>query len=144
MPKRPPTSAAQKEKLSKAQLAYIANDERWTEHRRKLSEAQRKPQQRTKLSVAMKAYIETDPRWPDHRARMMDAAVEATRLTLLPEEVERIVELRRRGRTFEYLSEEFCVSEKIIRRELQANGYSTERITRRRACRNGGFWRSFD
>jgi len=66
---------------------------------------------------------------------MMDAALEATKLTLLPEELALIVELRRKGRTFEYLSEEFCVSEKIIRRELQAIGISTGRIKRRRARR---------
>ena len=137
-------SEAQKVKLRAAQLNYIATDPRWAAHRQKLADAQRKREQRDKLSVAMKAYIETDPRWPDHRARMMDAAVEATKLTLLPEEVERIVELRRKGRTFEYLSEEFCVSEKIIRRELQANGHSTKRVKRRRACRSQGFWRSFD
>lgn len=39
-PRRPPTSAQQKEKLSAAQLAYVANDPRWEEHRRKLAEAQ--------------------------------------------------------------------------------------------------------
>jgi hypothetical protein len=38
--KRPPTSAEQKAKLSEAQLAYIANDQRWAEHRRKLAAAQ--------------------------------------------------------------------------------------------------------
>jgi hypothetical protein len=92
----------------------------------------------------MKVYIDTDPRWPDHRTRMMDAALEATRLTLLPEEIERIVELRRKGRTFEYLSEEFCVSEKVIRRELKRAGFDTGRIKRRLARRNAGFWRCFD
>ena len=134
----------QKDKLSKAQLAYIANDARWQEHRRKLADAQRRPQQRTRLSVTTKAYIDNDPRWPAHRARMMEAALEATRLTLLPEEIERIVELRRKGRNFEYIAEEFCISDKVIRRELQANGISTERIKRRRATRGKGYWRSFD
>lgn len=38
--KRPPTSEAQKRKLSKAQLAYIATDPRWAEHRNKLAQAQ--------------------------------------------------------------------------------------------------------
>lgn len=33
-------SEEQKEKLRVAQLAYIANDERWAEHRRKLAAAQ--------------------------------------------------------------------------------------------------------
>ena len=134
----------QKDKLSKAQLAYIANDARWQEHRRKLAAAQRRPEQRARLSVTTKAYIDNDPRWPQHRARMMDAALEATRLTLLPEEIQRIVELRRKGRTFEYLAEEFCVSDKVIRRKLQAIGISTGRIKRRRASRGKGYWRSFD
>ena len=38
--RRPPTSAEQRAKLSAAQLAYIANDPRWPEHRRKLAAAQ--------------------------------------------------------------------------------------------------------
>jgi len=38
--KRPPMSAEQRAKLSAAQLAYIAHDQRWTEHRRKLAAAQ--------------------------------------------------------------------------------------------------------
>lgn len=141
---RPPMSAEQKDKLSKAQLAYVANDERWIEHRRKLAEAQQRPEQRARLSATIKAYIMNDPRWPDHRTRMMDAALEATRLTLLPEEIEKIVELRCKGRTFEYLAEEFCISDKIIRRELQAQGISTSRVKRRRAQTSQGFWRSFD
>jgi hypothetical protein len=142
--KRPPTSAEQKAKLSEAQLAYIANDQRWAEHRRKLAEAQRRPEQRARLSAATKVYIDTDLRWPEHRTRMMTAAVEATRLRLLPEEIDRILDLRRKGRTFEYLSEEFCISEKIIRRELQAIGIPTGRIKRRRATQSKGFWRCFD
>lgn len=130
-----PISAAQKEKLRAAQLAYIARDPRWPEHRRKLADAQRRPEQRTRLSIALIAYKDTDPRWPDHRARMQEAALEATKLTLLPQEIEKIVELRSRGRTFEYLAEEFCISDKVIRRELKANGHSTQRVKRRRAKR---------
>lgn len=38
--RRPPTSVEQRIKLSAAQLAYIANDPCWTEHRRKLAAAQ--------------------------------------------------------------------------------------------------------
>ena len=38
--KRRPMSAEQRAKLSAAQLAYIANDPRWAEHRRKLAAAQ--------------------------------------------------------------------------------------------------------
>jgi hypothetical protein len=144
MAKRPPTSEAQRAKLRAAQLNYIANDQRWAEHRRKLAEAQQKPAQRERLSAAMKAYIDNDPRWPDHRTRMMEAATATVRLTLLPEEIEQIIELRNKGRTFEYLGEEFCVSDKIIRRELQAIGVSTSRIPKRKAVRSQGYWRSFD
>ena len=37
---RAPMSAEQRAKLSAAQLAYIANDPRWTAHRQKLADAQ--------------------------------------------------------------------------------------------------------
>lgn len=144
MAKRPPTSEAQRAKLSAAQLNYIANDPRWTEHRQKLAEAQRRPEQREKLSAAMQNYIDTDPRWPDHRARMMDAAAEATKLTLLPEELAAVVELRTKGRNFEYIAEEIGIGDKVLRRELRAQGFSTGRVKRRRAVQNTGFWRSFD
>jgi hypothetical protein len=131
----PRISEEQRAKLSAAQLAYIANDPRWAEHRRKLADAQRRPEQRTRLSHTTKRYIDTDPRWPGHRARMMDAALQATKLTLLPAELALIIELRRKGRTFEYLAEEFCVSEKVIRREFKNAGIPTSRVPRRRAIR---------
>jgi DNA-binding NarL/FixJ family response regulator len=38
--RRPPMSLAQRIKLSIAQRAYVANDPRWPEHRRKLAAAQ--------------------------------------------------------------------------------------------------------
>ena len=38
--KRCPMSTEQRTKLSLAQRAYVANDPRWAEHRRKLAEAQ--------------------------------------------------------------------------------------------------------
>jgi hypothetical protein len=38
--KRRPMSAEQRAKLSAAQRAYVANDPRWVEHRRKLAAAQ--------------------------------------------------------------------------------------------------------
>lgn len=137
---RPPMSEEQKRKLSAAQRAYVAHDPRWSEHRQKLADAQRRPTQRARLSATMKEYIALDPRWPDHRARMQKAAMATVRLTLSPLEVMQITELRRKGRTFEYLSEEFCVSEKVIRRELQALGYSTARIPKRRAQKSIGIW----
>ena len=143
--KRPPMSEAQKQKLRAAQKAYIASDPRWTAHRQKLADAQRRPTQRARLSVTTKTYIDTDPRWPDHRARMQAAAQAAVRLTLIPQEIERIAELRRKGRTFEYLSEEFCVSEKVMRRELRESGIDTSRVKPDRRARKGpGFWRSFN
>jgi hypothetical protein len=108
--KRPPTSEQQKIKLSKAQLAYIANDERWIEHRRKLAAAQ-----------------------------------EARRMTLMENEVVLIVEMRKKGRTFSYISEEIGVCRDVITRELKALGISTARVkSDRRACRGSGFWRCFD
>jgi hypothetical protein len=143
--KRPPTSEAQKELLRQKQLAYIASDPRWVDHRRKLSEAQQKPDQRQRLSVAQLSYMQRDPRWPDHRARMQEAALEATKLSLLPEEIETIIALRHIGRTFEYIAEELCVSDKIIRRELKALDIPTSRVSPRpKANRGKGYWRSFD
>src|SRR3984885_8681340 len=38
--RRPPVSQEQRQKLSAAQKAYVANDPRWAEHRRKLAAAQ--------------------------------------------------------------------------------------------------------
>ena len=38
--RRPPVSQDQRQKLSAAQKAYVANDPRWLEHRRKLAAAQ--------------------------------------------------------------------------------------------------------
>jgi hypothetical protein len=38
--RRPPVSQEQRHKLSAAQKAYVANDPRWAEHRRKLGAAQ--------------------------------------------------------------------------------------------------------
>lgn len=140
---KPPMPAEQRAKLSAAQKRYIENDSRWQEHRRKLADAQRKPDQRARLSAAQLSYMEKDPRWPDHRARMMEAAT--NRFTLFPEEVTKIVELRRKGRTFEYLAEELCVSEKVIRRELMALDIPTCRAPPRpKATRSKGCWRSFD
>lgn len=143
--KRPPTSDAQKEKLRAAQLRYIAEDPRWAAHRKKLSEAQQKPDQRERLSTAQLAYMAHDQRWPTHRERMMQAALEATRLTLMPEEIQQVVELRAKGRNFEYIGEELCVSEKVIRRELRARDIPTGRLPPRpKAKRGKGHWRSFD
>jgi len=109
-PRRPATSADQKAKLSVAQLAYIANDPRWIEHRRKLAAAQ-----------------------------------EARRMTLFENEVTAILEMRKKGRTFSYISEEIGVCRDVITRELAALGFTVERVkSDRRARRGKGFWRNFD
>ena len=109
-PRRPATSADQKAKLSAAQLAYVANDPRWIEHRRKLAAAQ-----------------------------------EARRMTLFENEVTAILAMRKKGRSFSYISEEIGVCRDVITRELAALGITTERVkVDRRARRGKGFWRSFD
>ena len=144
-PKRPPTSDAQKEKLRAAQLRYIAQDPRWAAHRAKLVEATQRQEHKDKLSAAQISYMQNDPRWPVHRARCQEAALEATKLTLLPEEIDKILELRAKGRHFEYIAEELCVSDKIIRRELRARDIPTGRLpSRPKAKRGKGYWRCFD
>ena len=55
--------------------------------------------QRAKLSAAQFAYMANDPRWPEHR-RKLAAAQEARRMTLFPNEVQAIVRMRAKGRTF--------------------------------------------
>ncbi len=66
-------------------------------------------------------------------------------MTLFDNEVTAIVEMRKKGRTFSYISEEIGVCRDVITRELAALGHSTEGAkTDRRARRGKGFWRSFD
>ena len=143
--KRPVMSQAQRDKLSAAQKAYVANDPRWSAHRAKLAEAQRRDDQRAVLSAKMKAFMENDPRWPENRQRMMDAAQRVTRLTLLPEEVTQIIDLRKKGRNMEYISEELCVGRRVISREMKALGIDAKAQKIGPAIRKGrGFWRSFD
>jgi hypothetical protein len=99
---------------------------------------------RAKLSAAQFAYMASDPRWLEHR-RKLAAAQEARRMTLLPNEVEAIVKMRAKGRTFSYISEEIGVSWEVIRRELHGLGISTSPVkSERRARRGKGFWRCFD
>lgn len=101
-------------------------------------------EQRAKLSAAQLAYVANDPRWAEHR-RKLAAAQEARRMTLFDNEVTAIVEMRKKGRTFSYISEEIGVCRDVITRELAALGHSIEGIkTDRRAHRGKGFWRSFD
>jgi hypothetical protein len=99
---------------------------------------------RAKLSVAQRAYVANDPRWAEHR-RKLAAAQAARRMTLWENEIAAIVEMRRKGRTFSYISEEIGVCRDVITRELTALGITTDRVkTDRRARRGQGFWRCFD
>ena len=101
-------------------------------------------EQRAKLSVAQRAYVANDPRWAEHR-RKLAAAQEARRMTLWENEIAAIVEMRRKGRTFSYISEEIGVCRDVIIRELTALGIATTHVkSDRRARRGHGFWRSFD
>jgi hypothetical protein len=100
--------------------------------------------QRAKLSAAQFAYMANDPRWPEHR-RKLAAAQEARRMSLFPNEVQAIVKMREKGRTFSYISEEIGVTWEVIRRELQELGIDTSPVkSERRARRGKGFWRCFD
>jgi len=101
-------------------------------------------EQRVKLRAAQLAYVANDPRWAEHR-RKLAAAQEARRMTLFDNEVAAIVEMRKKGRTFDYIAEEIGVYRDVITRELVALGHSTEGVKAdRRARRGKGFWRSFD
>lgn len=101
-------------------------------------------EQRAKLSVAQRAYVANDPRWAEHR-RKLAAAQEARRMMPWENEIGAIVEMRRKGRTFSYISEEIGVCRDVISRELTALGIGTARIkSDRRAHRGQGFWRCFD
>jgi hypothetical protein len=138
-------SEAQRQKLSEAQRRYISSDPRWAAHRAKLAQAQQDPDRKAKHSEAQLAYMAQDQRWPNHQARWRAAAVAVTKLTLLPEEIEKAVELRRKGRNFEYIAGELCISDRIIRKEFRALGIPTGRVHRRQAAMRGkGHWRSFD
>lgn len=167
---RPATSADQKAKLSAAQLAYIAVDPRWTEHRRKLAAAQEArrmtlfPNEVTaiiemrekgcsyryiskKIGICLEVIrreLAANPQWIEHQRK--SAVVQAApRMTLLEHEVTAILEMRKKGRNFEYIAEEIGVCRDVIRRDLAALGITAERVkSDRRACQGKGFWRSFD
>ncbi len=101
-------------------------------------------EQRRKLSEAQKAYVASDPRWLEHREKLAAAQI-VRRMTLTPAEIEAVVEMRRKGRTFSYIQEEIGVCHDVIRRELAERGHSTAPVrAERRARRGTGFWRSFD
>ena len=58
--------------------------------------------QRRKLSAAQKAYVTTDPRWTEHRQKLADAQI-ARRMTLSPDELDMVLTMRSKGRTFSYI-----------------------------------------
>lgn len=101
-------------------------------------------EQRRKLSAAQLAYVAADPRWAEHRQKLADAQI-ARRMTLTAEELEMVLAMRSKGRTFSYIQEEIGVCHDVIRRELAERGHSTAPIrAERRAKRGVGHWRSFD
>jgi hypothetical protein len=102
-------------------------------------------EQRRKLSEAQRAYVASDPRWAEHREKLANAQI-ARRMTLTPDEVEAVLRMRAKGRTFSYIEEEMGVCHEVIRRELLARGVSTAPVKPERRVRRsgGGFWRSFD
>jgi hypothetical protein len=62
-------------------------------------------EQRRKLSAAQRAYVASDPRWAEHRQKLADAQI-ARRMTLSPDEIEAVLGMRSKGRTFAYIQEE--------------------------------------
>ena len=162
--RRPPMSEEQRQKLSAAQKAYVANDPRWPEHRRKLAAAQ-EVKRMTLMENEVAAIIEMREKGRnfsdiadeigvcrDVIGRELNALGISTapvrpdrRMTLMENEVAAIVAMRKKGRSFEYIAEEIGVCRGVIKRELTALGISTAPVKAdRRARRGRGFWRCFD
>jgi hypothetical protein len=100
--------------------------------------------QKIKLRDAQLRYISQDPRWPEHRKKLADAQLRR-KFTLADEEVNQVVRLRRKGRTFDYIAEELAVCKEVLTRELRELGVDTKPVrAHRRAKRGKGQWRSFD
>jgi len=164
---RRPISAEQRVKLSAAQFAYMANDPRWTEHRRKLAVAQ-EARRMTLLENEVAAIVALRKEGETYayiskkigvcrdvitrelaalgiRDELANLGRGTHRTTLLDNEVTAIMEMRKKGRTFEYIAAEIGVCRNMMTRELAALGHSTERVRSDRRVRRGkGFWRSFD
>jgi hypothetical protein len=162
--RRPPVSEEQRQKLSAAQKAYVANDPRWPEHRRRLAAAQ-EAKRMTLMENEVAAIVQMRKEGRnfsyvaeeigvcrDVIGRELNALGISTasvkpdrRMTLMENEVAAIVAMRKKGRSFEYIAEEIGVCRGVIKRELTALGISTAPIKAdRRARRGRGFWRSFD
>ncbi len=155
-------SADQRAKLSVAQLAYIANDPRWVEHRRKLAAVQDAKrmtlfENEVTAILAMRkdgqafSYIAKIGVSRDVIRRELallgveTGRVKAKPMTLFENEVTAILAMRKQGRTFSYIEQEIGVSRDVIRRELALLGVETGRVKSDRRARPGkGFWRSFD
>jgi hypothetical protein len=69
-------------------------------------------------------------------------SISMSRMSLLDAEVEQIQTMLKQGRNMAYISEEICVCEDVIRRELRAKGIRTRPERRRRAVKKsiGGWW----
>jgi hypothetical protein len=162
--RRPPVSQEQRQKLSAAQKAYVANDPRWPEHRRKLATAQ-EAKRMTLMENEVAAIIEMREKGRNFSyiaekigvcreviGRELNALGISTppvkadqRMTLMENEIAAIVAMRKKGRSFEYIAEEIGVCRGVIKRELTALGISTAPVKAdRRARRGRGFWRCFD
>jgi hypothetical protein len=162
--RRPPVSEEQRQKLSAAQKAYVANDPRWPEHRRKLAAAQEAKRMKL-MENEVAAIIEMRENGRNFSyiadeigvcreviGRELNALGISTapvkpdrRMTLMENEVAAIVAMRKKGRSFEYIAEEIGVCRGVIKRELTALGISTAPVKAdRRARRGRGFWRCFD
>jgi hypothetical protein len=83
---------------------------------------------RAKLSAAQRAYVANDPRWKEHR-RKLAAANEAHRRSLLPSEVQMILEMRTEGYSFCLITDRLGVCEDVITRELKAMNIPVDRIS---------------
>ena len=157
-------SAEQSARLSAAQLAYIAHDPRRPEHQRKLAavqDAKRKTLSssevetvlalrkghRTFRAIAREIGVCREVIRREFRARGIEPGRVNVNLpmTLFDNEGAAIFAMRKKGRTFSYISEEIGVCRQVIRRELVARGIQTGPLRPdRRARRGKGFWRSFD
>jgi IS30 family transposase len=157
-------SAEQRAKLSAAQIAYVTSDPRWPEHRNKLAAAQEatrftlyrnevdaivqmRSEGRSFDYIAVKIGVCKEVIGRELKAiGICTAAIKSDRsMTLYQNEVEAIVQMRSKGRTFDYIAEEIRVCRKVIGRELKTLGVSTARVKAgHRARRGAGFWRCFD
>jgi len=102
---------------------------------------QRTPQQRARLSEANAKLYQRRPQMARPSGSYDDRSAGSDRLTLhTARNPAKSSNYAAKAEPFEYLSEEFCISEKVIRRELEAVGFSTARIPKRPGTQRPGFW----